>query len=395
MKTITVLIVLSVCLLAGWYFGADWVSLGVNGAFCLAVFTAILMVMQVLGSNGWYICGLREGYVTIFTEGVKNGVFIGAAGAMKGYSFDRETGRIWADVNAKKMGFMGFVWIGPWPTCQAAEFEAEQVKLINAEDSSLGYKVEKYKKSIYIAIKTSEQLLCKELELSDLATKINFDVLITFVMINARVAKMDNRGNAKVFKAHALEGMREIASRLDYKGALALRNATGKAQLLKLKVHLNGVKCGFGSVGETTGYEVESIIITGVELSGSNAQRVIKAYEEQLLAEKEVAASATRTEQDAKNIERLGQASANAAAAMLEVTKGRIDAQAKLSGLQALGLGIENNRTARAIGIGGSGLSAIVDTRDDDDEKKKDETAKPGGKNEDKPDSGKKDGKKN
>jgi hypothetical protein len=329
----------------------------------VAIIAAVVIIPYVLGTKGIFLYGKKEGFVSILVTGVENGVFDRVVGSMKGYDINPETGDIIKNPDAlpSKKGLM---WIGMWPLHSAMVFDTEQTKIINNDDGSIGLYLQKYEKTIYVPIRSTERLVVRDLELSDLASKIDLDVVITYVMTNVYTAKVKNRGSNKLLKSWTEEGLRETAATMpDYAAAIGMKNATDTASLKSLVEQINSRDCGYGPLSEETGYELESINVIGLKLSGAEAKDMSKSYASIRMATNAAKASEITNAQEAINITRTGIAEAGAKALLVTQTIRRLDEQSKLTDNQALAMAIENGLAAtraQVVNIGGGGGSSTL-----------------------------------
>jgi hypothetical protein len=342
----------------------SWITL-IHILFALAILFAVVTVLYILGTKAIFFYGRKEGFVSILVKGVENGAFNKALGAMKGYNIDPKTTEITVDPNAESKGFMGLSWIGLWPLNSAMVFDTEQTKIINKDDGSIGFETQKYPKTIYIPIQSTERLIVKGLELMDFASKIDFDVVITYMMTNVYTAKIKNRGSNKILKSKVEEGLREEAGNMSYPEAIKRKNATGEASFRKLVNQLNAQDNGFDSLSKETGYELISINVIGVELSGGNADKMAAAYGSILIAEKAKETMIIGADAEEYRLTHEGMGNAKAAEYMLMQTAKRIELQKGLTDAQSMALAIENGlkeSNAAVINIGGGqGAAPILD----------------------------------
>jgi len=355
------------------------VAFTIHAFFLVTIVIALMAILFMLGTKAKFIYGIREGFISIIVHGVENGAFYKLVGAMKGHRIDQETADIIEDEDARQDGFMGFKWIGLWPVYSAMVFNNEQIKIVNKEDGTISLKREEYKNTIYVPIQSTERLVSKSLELNELAMKIDLDVVITFKMTNAYVAKIKNRGSVKILKANVEEGLRELAANLNYSEALKIKSATGEAECLKkLVMQLNEKDCGFGTLSETTGYQLISVSIVAMELSGANAAAMMTAFASVELAEQAKLSKMKDADGEKYRLEQVGIGNAAASNLILEQTVRRITEQKGMSDAQAIALAIENGLEGTGaqvvnIGSGGSGASAMfnIDGKKNDGPKNK------------------------
>jgi regulator of protease activity HflC (stomatin/prohibitin superfamily) len=340
------------------------IAILIHVVFLLTIVIALVVAVFILGTKGMFLYGNKEGYVSIIVKGVENGTFSKAIGSMKGYQIDPVTTEITPDATARSPGWMGFSWIGIWPFYSAMVFDTEQTKIVNNDDGSVGLKLEKYPQTIYIPIQSTERLIVKGLELSDFASKVDFDVVITYTMTNVYTAKVKNRGSNKILKSRVEEGLREEAGGMSYENAIQRKNATTETASFKQLVdQLNAANFGYEPLSKETGYKLISINIVGVELSGGKADVMAEAY-----------ASIKKTEIDAKNTvtkakaertkrEEEGAGAAKAAELMLDQDIRRLEKQKDLTPEQAMALAIEKGlaqTSAQVVNIGSSGGSPVM-----------------------------------
>lgn len=316
------------------------VDVVVYGIFALTVLAAIVLIPYILGSKAIFIYGYKEGFVSLLYSGVENGGFNRTIGVMKGYTIYND-GRITENAPGKSDTKKSFAWIGLWPTHGAMKFDTEQVKLINKEDGSIDTKLEKYPQTIYIPIRSTEKLVVLGLELEDLGAKIDWEVVITYEMTNAYTAKIRNRGSIKILKAQVIQGLKETAGELTYEGALKLKNATGTAYLKGLVESLNRDGDGFGSMSNVTGYRLISIEIVGIELSGTMAGDMAKAYASTKITTINAKNTRETAEAERFRLEEVGAGTAKAESLMVDQVIRRLIAQKELTDGQALALAIE------------------------------------------------------
>lgn len=363
MKVLAMILrVLTVLALSFWAYSVNketiltiklgWVDVLVYGFFALTVLAGMMMALYILGKKALFIYAKREGFVSLLYYGIENGEFDRAIGAMRGHTI-HPGGEITEDSDSTSSAGLGFTWIGLWPLHGAMTFDTEQVKLVNEPNGSVGMKVTPYSDVIYLPIQSTERLLVPGLELADLASKIDWDVVITFKMTNAYIAKIKNRGSIKILKAHVMQGLRETAGDMDYAEALKLKNARGPAYLMGLTKELNSKDCGFGTLSEATGYTLISIDIIGIELSGGGAEAIAAAYastKTTAIAADNLVVTA-RAEREKRILE--GQGTAEAASLMVNQVLRRLVAQRDLTPEQAMALAIE---IAKPQVIGGNSL---------------------------------------
>lgn len=318
---------------------------------------AIMIIPYVLATKGIFICGKKEGFVSVLVKGIENGTFERVVGSMKGFDIDPITTEITENEDAKPSKW-GFVWMGSWPGHSAMVFEPEQAKIVNNDDGSLSLKVVQIGKTIHIPIVSTERLLIKGLETIDGATKVDFEVMLTYRMRNVYTAKIKNRGSTKILKSNVEEGLREVTIGLDYQGALRLKNATGPAELKTLVATLNASNTGFGPLTELTGYELISINIIAVELSGGSAEKIAEAYASVVIAAKAAEVKVIAANAEKTRLEREGEGKANAEEKMVAQVIRRIMAQKDMTAEQALAFAIEKTN-AQVVTIGGNGPATL------------------------------------
>lgn len=340
----------------------SWVEFGVHSITSITIFVLIAVLLRFMGSKGIIIYTIREGYFSIIVKGGENGAFDHMIGALKGHRLDPISTSIDVDNTAKPMGFMGFGWIGIWPFYSAMIFDGlEQVKQINKNNATIGLELKTYPPTIYIPIQTTERLRIDEMEIGNLAAKVYMELVITYRVSNGYIAKIRNRGSAKILKANIQQGMRElVADYTDYQHTLQLKNATdGKAALLTLVKKLNSPRHGYGTLSSSTGFELISIDVIDIGLAGQNADRMNEAYAKRVTATKEAEATGIKAEQDAKNIRLIGTATAEAELQMVETIARRAEIQAGMSADAALALAIEKSRV-QVLSLGKGGVNPVV-----------------------------------
>lgn len=345
----------------------SWSMIGLHSITAILVLITVLVLLRFLGSKGILIYAIREGFGSIIVKGGQNGAYVRMIAALKGYSFDPTSAEVTEDPYAEPMGFMGFGWIGPWPLYSAMIFDGqEQVKQINEAEGTVGRKLETYPSTIYFPLQTTERLVVQEMEVGDLAAKVDMEVALTFRLANGYIAKVRNRGSTKLLKAKSQEGLREtIATLTDYETVLKLKNATSDASLMvELVKTLNKGSTGDGPLAKSTGWELISIDVVSVQMSGANAEEMNKAYAKRLNALKEAEASGIQAERDAKNILLRGEADAKVKGLLVDQVKRRIEVQKGMTEGQALALAIENtNAQVLSVNSQGGGVTPMVDLR--------------------------------
>jgi hypothetical protein len=349
--SITIILAIIALVLVGTAIKFSWVDLAVYGIFSLAVLAAFVIIPYVLGTKAMFIYGYKEGFISLLFSGVENGGFDRAIGTMKGHTV-HDNGDITENATGTPDVKRSFAWIGLWPTHGAMKFDTEQVKLTNKADGSVDMKLETYSNAIYLPIQSTERLLVPGLELKDLASKIDWDVVMTYKMTNAYTAKIRNRGSIKILKAQVMQGLKEKAGDLEYAEALKLKNATGPAFLMGLVDELNGKECGYGTLSETTGYMLLSLDIIGIELSGGRAGAMADAYAS--IKTTKIAADNLKVSAEARRVEleELGEGNAKAEGLMVNQVIRRLEAQKALTGEQAMALAVEKSK-AQVISVGG------------------------------------------
>jgi hypothetical protein len=312
----------------------------VYGIFALTVLAVIVIIPYILGTLVIFIYGYKEGYVSLLYSGVENGGFDRAIGVMKGHTIHDDGNIVENPVGTPDVK-KSFSWIGLWPTHGAMTFDTEQVKLTNEKDGSVGQEVKTYSKVKYIPIQSTERLLVPGLELADLMSKIDWDVVMTYKMTNAYIAKIKNRGSIKILKAQVMQGLKEIAGTLEYEAALKLKNAIGPAFLNGLVIELNKRESGYGTLSETIGYTLISLDIVGIELSGGKAGAMADAYAS--IKIEKIKADNVRVAAEAEQfrLEKVGVGTAKAAGLMVDQVLRRLEAQKELTPAQAMALAIE------------------------------------------------------
>ncbi len=346
----------------------SWTVIGVHSLTVLVILTALAVTVRLLGKRGIFIYAIKEGFVSIFAEGGENGAFKRVAGAMKGTKINKTTTEIDDSEDDEPMGFMGFCWIGLWPLNTAMSFDGmEQVKLVNEDDGRIGMKKQVYPRSIYVPIQYTERLVVTGLELGGedgkLGGKVDLDTVLTYRMRNVYTARLRNRGNSKLLKANTEEGLRETAAGKDYRSILKLKNATGAASLGTLVRNLNSERCGYGTLIKTTGFELLSIDVVGVELSGRNAELMEDAYAKRQIAVETAEESRIQVEREVANTRLRGQVEADVEGMMITQIERRIRAQMGMTEGQALALAIEKAK-AQVLSVGGGQSGAMVNVGD-------------------------------
>jgi hypothetical protein len=319
----------------------NWLSILIHAVFGLAIIVALVIVPFVLATMARFIYGPHEGYFSILTWGVKDGTYMKTVGSMKGYEINPVTSAIDPNPNAKPT--RGFLWLGIWPLASAMKFEDEQVKIVNKPDGTIDWELVKFPASIYVPILRTERLQIKQLELADLATRVDLDAIVTLRVRNGYRSKVENRGNAKKAKGIVQEGLKEFVVELgSYDEVLKMKNATAVAKLKALVAHINSPHSGFKSLAEDTGYELDSIIIPSIELSGKFADKMAEAFAKPTIAAQEALATVAKAGAERTRLREEGIGKAEGAEMLLRQTIRRITAERKMTDGQALAMSIEN-----------------------------------------------------
>lgn len=322
-----------------------------------AILAAIMIIPYVLATKGIFICGIKEGFVSILVNGVENGVFDRVIGSMKGYDIE-PNGKITENPNAPR-NKKWFVWMGSWPNHSAAVFDQEQVKTINMTDGTLSLEKVKYDRVIHLPIFYTERMVCKGQEIGDKSSKIDATIELTYRMSDVYTAKIKNRGSTKLLKSKTEEGFRELIAGLsDYGAALKMRNTKDAAELKTLVGTLNASDTGFGTLTELTGFELMVINIIVIELSGDSAEKIAAAYASVTIAEQNKKAKEFDAEAQKNWLQKEGEGKGLAEAAMVAQILRRIEAQKGMTAEQALAYAIERTQ-AQVVTIGGNGPSTL------------------------------------